>query len=1198
MARPRLARASGNASRKAATILVALVAFSPAPARPESVAFGPRSTPDGATLFSELPAERTGIVTTNRYDDPRMWGQRHIEYQVGAMGTGVAIGDYDRDGRPDVFIVSKIEPGRLFRNLGGWRFEDVTAAAGVEDASGEWKQGAAFADVDNDGLLDLYVCRFGAPNQLYMNRGDGTFREEAAARGLAIIDASGMGCFADYDGDGWLDVYLQTNLWDASRRPEGQRDRLLRNNGDGTFRDVTDAVGILDRATQGHSAVWWDHDEDGRPDLYVANDFGPPDFLYRNNGDGTFSDVIDAVVPHTTFSSMGSDLGDVNNDGHIDFFVADMAGTTHEKNQRGMADSRGKANLAQNELGETAVQQLYNALYLNTGRGRCLEAAHLAGLDATNWTWSPRFEDLDQDGWLDLYVTNGMDREQNNLDLISRRLSALSPLERIRVAKDSPVLREANLAFANRGGLRFEEVGKAWGLDHYGVSFGSAFGDLDGDGDLDVVFTNFQDGATVLRNDGQLGNSIILELRGTASNRHGIGARVEAVTASGLQVRQLVLARGYLSTSEPVVHFGLGSHAEVERLTITWPSGRVQTLGPLPSGRRYIVTEPAGDQPRPPAAPRPAPLFEEISSALGVDFAQREEALEGTVAQPLLTRRFNRRGPGLAVGDLDGDGSDELVVAATVRDGARILRSVDGRYHEVDTGAMAASPAVNGGVPLVFDADGDGANDVLLTAGGAALPAEEPEYQPVLWLNRGGLRFEPAPEGALPPVPTSTGAAVAADFDRDGRLDVFLGGRVLPGFFPEAPRSALLLNGGGRFTDATKRWAPGLEEVGMVTSALASDVDDDGWVDLVVAVEWGGVRLFRNREGRGFDDVSTAWGFDSAGSGLWTSLAAADFNGDGRLDYAVGNLGLNTPYTASRGHPLRLYAGDFAGRGEPQLIEAQDIDGASYPLLSRAEIGAKIPAVLKRLPSNDRFAKATIEEVLGREALAKARTHQVDELRSGVLLSGSPGRFGFVALERHAQIAPIQGMAAGDFDADGRVDLLVAGNDYSPSPVVGRWDGGLGWLLRGDGAGAFIPVPLEQSGWMVSGNAKALALLDLDRDARPDAIVSRNNQPARAFRLQGFGECQPLAVRLRGRGGNRDAVGARVMVERGGHLLGVGEVRAGGGYSSQDTTTLFFAIPPPRHGDGPPEVSVRWPLGRTTRTTASADVAHLLIDEE
>ncbi|HEY5552141.1 MAG TPA: VCBS repeat-containing protein, partial [Opitutaceae bacterium] len=966
---------------------------------------------------------------------------------------------------------------------------DVTEAAGVGDNSGEWKQGAAFADVNNDGWLDLYLCRFGVTNLLFINQGDGTFKDEATQRGLALMDSSGMACFADYYRDGWLDVYIQTNLYDAMLSPDGQRDRLYRNIGDGTFREVTDSAGILAAGTQGHSATWWDFDEDGWPDLYVANDFAPPDFLYRNNRDGTFSNVIDRVIPHTPFSSMGSDIGDVDNDGRIDLYVADMAGTSHEKTQRGLADSRARASIMQNERIEIAIQVLYNALYLSTGTGRCLEAANMAGLAGTNWTWSLRFEDLDNDGRIDLFVTNGTDREQNNLDMIERRLAALSAVERVRITRSSPVLNEANLAYRNLGGLRFEEVSAQWGLGHVGASFGAAFGDLDGDGDLDLVFTNFEKGSTVLRNDSQQGNTAIIELRGMVSNRFGVGARVEATTRSGTQVRQLVLARGYLSTSEPVVHFGFGGEQTIELLRIVWPSGRVQTFEGLPTGRRYTVTEPESSEAevrgparerRDPAASaagyssKPVTHFEEVSRAAGLAITQREEMLEGTVPQPLLPRRFNRRGPGVAVGDLDGDGVDEIVIAATSIDGAQVLSRAGSRYEAIDTGALGARQPINDGPPLVFDANGDGANDILLTGGGAALPAEEPEYDPRLWLSDGRGGFAPAPKGFLPSLPMSTGAAVAADFDRDGALDVFLGARLFPGYYPETPASALLLQRGGRMNDATDSFAPGLREVGLVTSALATDVDGDGWIDLVVALDWGGVRFFRNSEGRGFMDVSSEWGFDTAGTGLWTSLAAADFNGDGRLDYALGNLGTNTILTASRAHPLRLFSGDFAGTREPQLVLAYDDGGRLLPVASRGELGAKIPTVLRRFASNNRYAASTLDEILGKEALAKASVLAAGELRNGVLLSQPSGGYAFAPLPLLAQIAPVQGMVASDFDGDGNADLLIANNDYSPIPALGRFDSGLGWLLRGDGNGGFTPVPIAESGWLVPGNAKAL----------------------------------------------------------------------------------------------------------------------------
>jgi hypothetical protein len=1201
----RLYEAMGNASvngfRNLKTLLPGLIVFGAigvagqAMENVTSKPFDARSTPEGKTLFTELSPASTGIVTTNRYDDPRMWSTLHREYEVGAIGSGVAVGDYDSDGKPDIFIVSKVESGRLFRNLGHWHFEDVTKAAGVEDDSGVWKQGAAFADVNNDGLLDLYICRFNAPCRLYINQGDGTFKDEAAARGLAVVDACGMAYFEDYDRDGWIDVYIQTNLKDASSSPGGQRDYLFHNNGDGVFTNVTDPAGILAEPTQGHSAAWWDYNNDGWPDLYVANDFAPPDFLYRNNRDGTFTNVIDEVLPHTPYSSMGSDQGDVNNDGRIDLLTVDMAGTTHEFTQRGLTDSRAKADSLRNERLDTAVEEFYNALYLNTGIGRCLEAAHLAGLAGTNWTWSTRFEDLDNDGRLDLFVTNGMDREQNNLDMITKRLAAVDPYQRIRITKASPVLKQANLAFANRGNLRFEEVGRQWGLDQVGVSFGAAFGDFDGDGDMDLIYTNYQHGATILRNDSQHGSSVMIALRGTASNRFGVGARVEATTKSGTQVRQLVLGRGYLSTSEPVVHFGFGDDQTIECLKIIWPSGKTQSIQGLAAGRKYIITEPGGSAA---ANSQPAPRvtrFTEISRSLGLHLTQREETLEGTIPQSLLPRRFNRRGPGIAVGDIDGDGIDEIVLGATSVDGAKLLRRESSNYRPVKIGPLGAKPAIDDGPPLIFDANGDGANDVLFTAGGAALPAEAPEYEPRLWLNNGHGGFISAPEGTLPSEPISVGAAIAADFDRDGSLDLFLGGRLFPGDYPEAPTSALLLSRGGRLMDLTKSFAPGLREVGLVTSALATDVDDDGWIDLVVTLEWGGVRFFRNRQGHGLVDASAEWGFDTAGSGLWTSLAAADFNHDGHLDYAVGNLGLNTEYTTSRAFPLRLFAGDFAGSGQPQLVEAYDVDGSLFPVASRDELAEKIPAVRRRFRSNDRYAAATLEEILGKEALAKADVYLAGEIRSGVLVSQPSGRYQFVPLPRYAQIAPVQGLVAADFDGDGNDDLLLVANDYSAISAIGRWDSGLGWLLRGDGQGGFQVVPPAKSGWIVPGNAKALVLVDLDGNGCPDAIASRNNQSALAFRNAGSNGNRLVAVRLHGRGGNPDAIGACVTLISGDRSLQMVEIHAGGGYASQSTTTAFFSIPN-KLATGA-KFRIRWPSGSFTEIALPQKNGYLNVNE-
>ncbi len=1160
-------------------------------------------------MFVELAPEVTGVRTENRYSDPRMFGSLFQEFEGGSVGTGVAIGDYDGDGRPDIFVVSKTESCRLFRNLGNYKFEDVTDKAGVGDvgdAAKIWKSGVTFVDVNNDGRLDIYICRFDAPNLLYINQGDGdgskagvTFKEMAHAYGLDVKDASVMAAFRDYDRDGWLDVYITTNLLSNTAGSQGRRGYLFHNNRDGTFTNVTERAGITGEA-RSHSATWWDYDNDGWPDLYVANDYGAPDKLYHNNRDGTFTDTSGKFLPHTSFSSMGADIGDVNNDGLADFIVADMAGSTHEKDQHLTADDRGRTTERPDDA-PGAPKYRRNALLLGTGTGYCQEGGFLAGVAATDWTWSARFEDLDNDGHLDLFVTNGFLRD-SGVDVVKRQMSAESEAERIRLMLATPMWPENHIALRNLGDLQFENVSAAWGLDQKGVSFGAAFGDLNGDGNLDLVYSNYLKGVTLLRNDSDTGHRIMIDLRGTVSNRFGVGATVRIESALGVQVSTLELARGYMSSSEPAVHFGLGNDTVIKRLVVTWPSGSVQTFENVAVDQRLTITESAKVEPGlrtglgrastsfnlpggqvPPTANA---QFSEVSHSIGLSLRVREEEVNEASTPRLNPFRFNRRGPGLAVGNFSGADGDEVVIGGTTRDEPRVaLASTAGKFAVAE--ARLPVGTVNDGPVLVFDADGDGHNDLLVTRGGNSLADGMPGYQPALYLGdgRGGAEsgrvsgFHAASDDALPPLPINTGAAVAGDFDHDGRLDVFLGGRIASGQYPLAPQSALLANRGGKFEDVTDALAPGLKEVGMVTAALWSDVDGDGWLDLLLALEWGNVKYFHNNQGKGFEDWTEKAGFATAGTGWWTSLAAADFNGDGRPDYVAGNVGLNTQYHADPAHPALLYSGDFKGDGSAQLIEAYYEGDRVYPWRARRDIGAVFPSVLKRFPQNDKYARATLSEIFGEDKLAKATRFAATEFRSGVFLSQPDGTYRFEPLPRVAQIAPLQGIVAGDFDGDGHADIYAVQNSFAPMPVVGRFDGGLSQLLCGDGHGHFTAVPPAESNLIVPGDAKALVVLDVDRDGWPDFLVSRNNDDTLAFRNQGVAGRHSVRISLRGPVGNPDAIGAKITIELTDGSTQTSEVYAGSGYYSQSTAACFFGYP---EGNAPRKVRVRWPSGKTT----------------
>jgi hypothetical protein len=630
---------------------------------------------------------------------------------------------------------------------------------------------------------------------------------------------------------------------------------------------------------------------------------------------------------------------------------------------------------------------------------------------------------------------------------------------------------------------------------------------------------------------------------------------------------------------------------------VHWPSGQVQDFRDLAIDQRYTVTEPPGAAPATLAAESPpAPSqFAEVTKAANLGLLARSGPARPDSRQPLLPLRFNLRGPALAAADVDGDGRQDLIMGGTVKEPVRIVPARDSAAY---AGPQVLEPKAPGNVNsddgplLAFDADGDGTIDVLYARAAPGPDAELTDDNLRLLFNDGHGHFRAAPSGAVPELRLRAGAIAAADYDRDGRLDVFVGARMSPGRYPLAPHSALWANRGGRFEDVTGRVAPLLRDVGMVTSALWSDVDDDGWSDLLVALEWGGIRYFHNDGGTSFSDRSAAAGFSSAGMGWWTSLAAADFNGDGRMDYVAGNVGLNTPYHASPEHPALLFHGAFRSGGAPQIIEAYYEGDQLHPRHTLWDLGAQIPSLLKRFPKNDACARATLEEILGADRLAAAQRFAATELRSGVFLSRKDGSHAFEPLPRRAQIAPLQGTVAGDFDGDGHADVYAVQNSYAPIPPVGRFDGGLSQLLLGDGHGHFTPVPPAQSGLVVPGDARALVTLDLADDGWPDFVVSRNDDTSLAFRNQGAPGRHVLHVVLRGPPGNPTAIGARVTVELADDSTQVAEIAAGSGCFGQSSASCFFGYPdkiPPHR------LRVRWPSGVTTEHDVESSPPSLTI---
>ena len=1167
---------------------------------------------------------RTGVTHIPRMDVDHPLSYL---YHSGMTCGGVAVADFDGDGMVDLFFAGTNDANRLYRQTGDLKFEDITTKAGPGlDGGNAWSAGVTATDINGDGRIDLYINNYMHPNQLFLNMGKGadgapvTFRECAKEAGLDIIDCSHSTAFADYDGDGLLDAYVLTNriedpdgaqaempivpgslsettlpkilpekekyyrVWryDAQNwgtEAVGTPDYLFRQTGvtsDGIpqFENTTANAGIAGYG-DGLSVTWWDPDGDGDPDLYVANDFIEPDYWYENNGDGTFTNVISERVPHTPWFSMGADFGDVNGDGQLDLLVADMSSTSHFKSKTTMGIMGGIP--LKRSLFDDPPQLMRNALYLSNGTQRHGEAAYSHKVSSTDWTWAVKFADYDLDGWEDVYFTNGISRHMNDSD-IKLTEEMLAGKHMFEFFKEGDMRREKNRAYRNSHGRKFVETSDEWGLGDVTVSYGSALADLDGDGDPDLITINLEDPISIYRNDAQNPNRISIALQGEGGNTQGLNATLRLKTSHGSQIRHLSPVTGYLSCNEAVAHFGLGEDSEIEELIIDWPHSGSQKITGLETGHRYLIQQESG-------LPRqekesPEPMFSDNEALAMV--VHRDAGWELDFTRPnqsLLPWSLSQLGPALACADVDGDGDTDFFLGSGAGEVAQLrINQGDGRFTARMSIAFADDHAFEDAGAVFLDVEGDGDPDLLVASGSNEFDPESPNNRDRLYLNDGKGNYSAAAD-ALPDDNLIGSAVTAADFDHDGDLDVFIGTRLKAWTYPLSESSRLLINestrGSARFSAAPSEMMPDLEELGMVTAAIAVDLDQDGWVDLLTASEWGPVRWFRNDSGRLVDQSEKA-GLAPI-TGFWNSISVTDLDHDGDLDIVAGNLGLNTKYKQPElEHPHLAYYGDFDGKG-PNLVEVKREGEELYPERGRSCSSGAMPFISEKFGTFKAFALANLTDIYSEDKLARARKFAVTEFQSGVFTNHG-GSFTFAPLPREAQIAPVFGLSSGDFTGNGHPDIVLSGNfKWGPQIEAGPLDGGLGLVLEGDGKGGFTPVPASKSGLLLDGDHRALTRIDLNGDHRPDLLAAANNGPLRALMNENIPQNRWLAVRLPING----SAGATVTFRARNRPPQTVALSIGGGYWSQDDSVAWFGL----GSDAPEEadIEVRWPDGKMTK---------------
>ncbi|MBD2753837.1 VCBS repeat-containing protein [Spirosoma sp. BT704] len=1095
----------------------------------------------GPPLFTSLTSDQTGITFANYLNEGL--NTNVLMYEYFYNGGGVAVGDLNSDGLEDVYFSGNMVPNQLYLNKGNMKFTNVTAAAGVAGREGPWRTGVSMADVNGDGRLDLFVAYSGSlpPQkripQLFINEGPDAqgiphFSDQTVQWGLDKPGQTTQGTFFDYDRDGDLDLFLLNHnprllpvldpgptaaLLKQSNPEIGVR--LLRNTGN-HFEDVTERAGLSSSVlSYGLGLGVSDLNGDGWPDFYISNDYTIPDYLYLNNQDGTFTNQLKTSIRHTSHFSMGNDVADVNNDALPDILTLDMLPEDNRRQKLLMApDNYEKFNLAV-ESG-FHYQHMRNMLQLNEGMGHgagvkgqsapvFAEVGQLAGISNTDWSWSPLLADYDNDGWKDLYITNGYVRDYTNQDFLKfmtdymqNRPANFSREDVLELVHKIPSSNVMNYMFRNRGGestpgdVTFANVGNDWGLNQASNSTGAAYADLDNDGDLDLIVNNTNQAAFIFQNETNKERKhhyLSVRLEGTGKNTQGVGTKVTLFQGGKQQYVEQMPTRGYQSNVSQRLHFGLGTNAAIDSLRIVWPTGKEQILTKVKADQLLTIQE--KDARATYRIPKSAySLFQEIKTP--VPFTDPINKTNDFKRQTLLVNAQSFSGPCLAKADVNGDGREDVYAGGgNGQAGVLFLQQADNQFSKRTQPAFETDKASTDTDALFFDANADGFPDLYVVSGGYSdFQPDDPRFQDRLYLNDGKGNFTKSSD-ALPAMRTSKSCVRVNDVNGDGKPDLFVGGRVIPGRYPETPQSYLLINDGkGKFTDQTAKYAPTLARIGMVTDAAWVDLNADKKAELVIVGEWMPVTVLGWNGNQMVDQTKTY--FEKEYRGWWNKLLVDDLNGDGRPDLVVGNQGLNTQCRASDKEPAELIYKDFDKNGKIDPILCLYVQGKSYPHATRDELLDQLGMLRHRFTNYDSYSNATLTDVFTPEQLQDAQKLVATDLKTTYFASTPAGKFSEKALPLAAQISPVFTITSLDYDKDGKKDLLLCGNTSQVRLRFGRADANYGLLLRNDGRGGFDAIPQSQSGLQLTGDVRSVLPVG------NTLLFGINQQPVRAYRLK------------------------------------------------------------------------------------------------